>query len=221
MTVSTMPPVGEHTPGFIDTEAEAFRRALLNELVAPRPVGWISTLDSRGRANLAPFSHFNVVSSAPPIIMFSCNTPEDRALKDTISNVMETEEFVVNMASFELREAMVATSAQMPPEVDEFESAQLEKLPSCKVRPPRVARAPAQMECRLWHVMRIEAGDETESESQVIFGKVVGIHMRPDLVDDQGRFRTVAAQPIARLGGIQYLTTTDVFELPRKFRSRS
>lgn len=205
---------------FIDLEREDYRRGLLNEIVAPRPIGWISSINSQGGANLAPFSHFNVVSSAPPVVMFACNTPDDRPLKDTIANVLETGEFVVNMASYDLREAMVASSAPFPPDEDEFQAGGLEQLPSHHVRPPRVAKAPAHLECRLCKVVRIDPSNDSESESQVIFGRVVGIHMRSDLVDAQGRFNTVAAQPLARLGGFKYLTTTNVFDLPPQFTRR-
>ncbi|WP_373356244.1 flavin reductase family protein [Pseudoroseicyclus sp. CXY001] len=206
---------------FVDPAEGRFRRAFLNELVAPRPIGWISTLDGAGRANLAPFSHFNVASSAPPIVMFSCNTPEDREQKDTLANVLETGEFVVNMASFGQKEAMIESSAPLPAGTDEFAAAGLTKLASRKVAAPRVAGAPAHMECRLWHVLHIKATTEVESDSHVVFGKVVGIHMRADLIDAQGRFKTVEAMPVARLGGIQYLSTTDIFELPPKFKRRS
>lgn len=205
---------------FVDPSVVPYRRSLMNELVAPRPVAWVSSIDAEGRTNLAPFSHFNVVSSAPPIVMFSCNTPTDRALKDTVSNVIATGEFVVNLASYPQREAMVATSEPVAHGVDEFDLAGLSKLPSIRVAAPRVAGAPAAMECRLERVVRLEGRAPGESDSQVVFGRVVGMHLREDLVDSQGRFDSVAALALGRLGGVRYVTTTGNFALPAPFKAR-
>lgn len=205
---------------FVDPSVQPYRRSLINELVAPRPVGWISSLDSRGRPNLAPFSHFNVVSSAPPMVIFSCNTPGDRALKDTLANVLATGEFVVNLASYPQRQAMVATSEPVPHGHDEFDLSGLSKLPSLRVSPPRVAGAPAALECRLDRVVRLAGDGPGESDSHVVFGRVVGMHLRDDLVNDEGRFDTVAARPLGRLGGVRYVSTAETFALPAPFKAR-
>lgn len=207
---------------FLDlATAGGFRRALMNELVAPRPVAWVSTRDAEGRPNLAPFSHFNVVSSAPPVVVFSCNTPEDRPQKDTLANVGATGVFTINIASFPQREAMVETSAQLPPGADEFAAAGLDKLPGQAIDVPRVAGAPASLECRLDRVVRIEGTGPGESDSHVVFGRVVGVHMRADLLDGEGRFRTAEAMPLGRLGGVRYVSTGDSFALPPRFRPRA
>lgn len=205
---------------FVDPSGEPFRRALINEIVAPRPIAWISTLDAEGRANLAPFSHFNVISSAPPMVMFACNTPTDRALKDTVSNVIASKEFVVNMASFSQRDAMVETSAPLAAGIDEFARTGIARAASRLVRPPRVALAPASLECRLERMIIIPGEGPGESNSQVVFGRVVGIQLRADLVDDRGRFQTLLAQPLGRLGGIDYVATGETFTLPPRFKAR-
>lgn len=205
---------------FVDPTVAPFRRALLNEIVAPRPIAWISTLDAEGRANLAPFSHFNVISSAPPMVMFACNTPTDRALKDTVSNAIATKEFVVNMASYPQRDEMVETSAPMATGIDEFAQTGIAQAASRFVRPPRVALAPASLECRLERVIIIPGEGPGESDSQVVFGRVVGIQLRADLVDDRGRFQTLLAQPLGRLGGVDYVATSETFTLPPRFRAR-
>src|SRR5690606_22904809 len=138
---------------FLDPlSTSGFKRSLFNAIVAPRPIGWISTISHSGQVNLAPFSQFNLVSTAPPVVMFSCNTPDDRAEKDTLANVRETKEFVTNLVSWDLREAMNLTSTPCPHGVDEFELANLKKAPSVKVRAPRVADAPANLECELLQI---------------------------------------------------------------------
>jgi flavin reductase (DIM6/NTAB) family NADH-FMN oxidoreductase RutF len=203
---------------FIDPELENnFKRGIFNAIIAPRPIGWISTVDGDGKANLAPFSYFALFSSLPPIIAFSCNTPEDRHAKDTLANVRETGEFVYNMATRSLIEAMNATSAPLAAGTDEFEFAGLEKAPSIKVRPPRVAATPASFECRLDQIVCL--GDrEGEIPTHVTFGRVVGMHIDEAYLDADGYFLTQKADPVARLGGIQYATSAPPFELPRQFR---
>ncbi len=112
---------------FIDPEnAPGFKRTLFNAIVAPRPIGWISTMSPEGQVNLAPFSHFNLVSTAPPVVMFSCNAPADRHEKDTITNVRATGEFVTNLVTWELRDLMNISSLDAPYGTDEFELAGLE-----------------------------------------------------------------------------------------------
>jgi flavin reductase (DIM6/NTAB) family NADH-FMN oxidoreductase RutF len=138
---------------FIDPEHSAdLKRSIFNAIVAPRPIGWISSISQSGHVNLAPFSHFNIVSTAPPVLIFSCNSPEDRLEKDTLANVRATGEFVYNFASYELRDAVNMTSSPAPHGIDEFELAHLEKAPSVKVRPPRVAASPANLECRVLRI---------------------------------------------------------------------
>ena len=206
---------------FIDPQtAPGFKRSIFNALVAPRPIGWISSLSAGGKANLAPFSQFNLVSTSPPVVMFACNTPEDRAEKDTITNVRATGEFVVNLVSWDLLEAMNATSAPLPHGVDEFEHAFVAKEVSVMVKPPRVAASPANLECRVIKIVQIDPEFPGETPSTVVFGRVVGLHMKDEFIDAEGRFDTFKARPVTRLGGLQYGALGEVIEVASAFRKR-
>jgi flavin reductase (DIM6/NTAB) family NADH-FMN oxidoreductase RutF len=203
---------------FFDPKTAKLNRGIFNAIVAPRPIGWISSQSTAGHINLAPFSHFNIVSTAPPVILFSCNTPGDRAEKDTLSNVRATGEFVFNLATYELRESVNMTSTPAAPEIDEFELAGLEKAPSVKVKPPRVAASPANLECHLLRIVEIEPEQPGDTSSNVVFGRVVGMHIRDEYMMANGRFDTIKAQPLTRLGGIQYAPPGTIFEMPAPFR---
>lgn len=201
---------------YIDLAATPdFKRSVFNAIVAPRPIGWISTMSADGRVNLAPFSHFNLVSTAPPVVMFACNAPDDRHEKDTIVNVRETGQFVTNLVTWDLREAMNNSSFNAPYGVDEFELAGLEKAASVKVRPPRVAASPASMECELLQIIDIEPVGPGDTFSNVVLGRVVALHMDDRFVDAGGRFDVVRTRPLTRLGGSQYASTGDLVELGR------
>lgn len=203
---------------YIDPETDRdFKRGIFNAIIAPRPIGWISTVDATGAPNLAPFSYFGLFSTLPPIIAFSCNTPEDRVFKDTLANVKATGEFVYNMATLELVEEMNATSKPLPPGTDEFAHVGLDTLASVKVRPPRVRRSPVSLECRVDRIVRLgERNDEIPTH--VTFGRVVAVHVRADHMDEAGYFQTEKAAPVARLGGQQYAVSAPPFELARQFR---
>lgn len=188
---------------------------LFNAIVAPRPIGWISSVSAAGAVNLAPFSYFNGLSSAPPMVMFACNQPEDRAEKDTLANVREVPEFVFNLVSMPQVEAMNVTSATVARGVDEFGHAGLGAEASSIVRPPRVAGAPAAMECRVIRIVDLPPQAPGERSSHVVIGRVVAIHARDELFDARGRFDTHAAQPVLRLGGMKYATIAEPFELDR------
>jgi flavin reductase (DIM6/NTAB) family NADH-FMN oxidoreductase RutF len=206
------------TSRFIDlTVPSDFKRGIFNAIIAPRPIGWISTVDADGVANLAPFSYFNLFSSLPPILAFSCNSPEDRDAKDTLANVRATGEFVYNMASLDLIEQVNLTSTPLPAGADEFEFARLEKTPSVHVAPPRVAASPVNLECRVLKIVRFGEG-EGEIPTHVTFGQVVGVHIMERFLDGDGYFRTETAQPVARLGGAQYAVSALPFELERQFQ---
>lgn len=203
---------------FVDPRTTpGFKRSIFNAIVAPRPIGWISSMGADGSVNLAPFSQFNLVSTAPPVVMFACNRPAQGGEKDTVANVRETGEFVVNLVSWELREAMNVTSTSLPRGGDEFELAGLRKAQSRLVRPPRVDASPANLECRLLRIVDIEPEFPGETFSTVILGRVLGLHMQDDLVDAEGRFDTVRARPLTRLGGYQYAAVGQVVEMPAPF----
>lgn len=201
---------------FLDpANTPGFKRTLFNAIVAPRPIGWISTMNSQGQVNLAPFSHFNLVSTAPPVVMFSCNAPADRHEKDTVTNIRETGEFVTNLVTWDLREPMNMSSFNAPYGTDEFELAGLEKAPSVLVKPPRVAASPASMECRLLQILDIEPTGPGETFSRVVFGRIVGVHLDERFVGPDGRFDTVLAEPLTRLDGNRYATVGRLDELGR------
>ncbi|WJF90041.1 flavin reductase family protein [Paraburkholderia bonniea] len=192
-----------------------FKRTLFNAIVAPRPIGWISTINLKGQVNLAPFSHFNLVSTAPPVVIFSCNAPADRAEKDTIVNVRETGEFVTNLVTWALREPMNQSSLDAPYGVDEFELAGVEKAPSHFVKPPRVACSPASMECKLLRIVEIEPTSPGETQSHVVFGRIIGVHLDERFIEADGRFNVSRTEPLTRLDGNHYATVGRLTELGR------
>ncbi|HEV2072999.1 MAG TPA: flavin reductase family protein [Thermomicrobiales bacterium] len=163
-------------------------------IVAPRPIGWISTLSTSGIPNLAPYSFFNAICDTPPIIAFSSSGP-----KDSLTNAEATGEFVWNMATRALAEAMNASSAPVPPEIDEFMLARLETAPSRIVAPPRVAASPASLECRLLQIVALHDLDGQPAAYQLVIGQVVGVHIDRAFLHD-GLFDTGAAHPIMRAG---------------------
>ena len=189
-----------------------------NALVAPRPIGWISTLDNAGRANLAPFSFFNAVSYTPPQVIFSGGGrvgPRGVAMpvKDSVANAEATGEFVVNLCSWALREAMNATSEEVPPGTDEFALAGLEKLPARLVKPPRVAGCPAHLECRTVAVIPTKSRPG-HTANRIVLGEVVGVHIDEAILTG-GIVDQAKLQLIGRLGHNQYCRVSDVFALDR------
>lgn len=203
-------------PVFIDLASGNYKRGIFNAIIAPRPIGWMSTVDAHGNPNLAPFSYFNIMSNDPPVIVFSCNTPEDRLAKDTLKNVWETGEFVYNLACYDLVKEMNMTSTPTPAGVDEFEYAGIEKAPCKFIRAPRVARSPVSLECTVLETLKLASNPE-DPGVHVIFGKVIGMHIRAGFLDDEGHFKTDLAKPVARLGGAEYAVTQAPFELKRQF----
>jgi flavin reductase (DIM6/NTAB) family NADH-FMN oxidoreductase RutF len=181
-------------------------------LVAPRPIGWISTVARDGTVNLAPFSFFNAVASEPPMVMF-CSGGAARAdgRKDSHKNAEETGEFVANIVPFALREAMNASSASLAPEIDEFTVAGLEKLPSRLVRPPRVKGAPAHLECKTERVIELPSRAGAPP-NVVVFGLVVGVHIEEDAIVN-GRVDVLKYRPVARLGYFDYTAVGEVFSM--------
>ena len=179
-------------------------------LVVPRPVGWIGTVDADGRPNLAPYSFFNAVSDRPPLVFFS-----SAGLKDSLRNVLATGEFTCSLSTWELREAMNLSSAPVAPGVDEFALAGLETAPSLRVRPPRVLRSPAALECRLWKTL------ETPGSYTLVFGEVVAIYIDDRFITTEGRVDTGAMRVLSRLGYMDYgvLTPESMFSMTRALAS--
>jgi len=181
--------------------------------ILPRPIGWISTIDPTGRPNLAPFSFFNAVCGNPPHVLFCpMIRGTDLSRKDTLSNVRAMGEFVVNIVTEELAEAMNITSTEFPPEVDEFEAAGLEKMPSVRVRPPRVAASPIHYECQV--VQIVDLGSQPGGGS-VVIGRVVHLHVDERVLISGDKIDLYALKPIGRLAGSAYCRVSDVFDLPR------
>lgn len=188
--------------------------------VVPRPIGWITTLDERGVVNLAPFSFFNGVLSSPPMVMFSCSSMpsrEQRHEKDTLANVTATREFVVNMATYALRDQVLATSAHVPVDVDELTMAGLTGVPSRIVKPPRVAELPVQLECRLYQIVELPPTGTLGKRNATVIGSVVGVHIDDDALTD-GLIDIVKLRPLARLGYTHYCTVDSAFALDRPDR---
>lgn len=189
-----------------------------NALVAPRPIGWISTLDREGRPNLAPYSFFNGVSYAPPQVIFSggprrAPRGEPGPMKDSVANARETGEFVVNVATWALREAMNATAAHFPSGVDEFDAAGLTKEASELVKPPRVKESPVHLEC-LTVAVYPTLSVPGYAPNMIVLGKVIGIHIDERVLID-GIVDQSKLQLIGRLGGHDYVRVADVFAMRR------
>lgn len=167
----------------------------LNAIVAPRPIGWISSQDRNGRRNLAPYSFFNAFNYTPPIIGFA-----SLGWKDSVRNIEATGEFAWNLATRPLAEAMNASSAPAPPDVDEFELAGLSYAPSRLIAPPRVQESPVSFECRLSQLLQLKDANAAAIDTWLVLGEVVAVHIDQSLLRD-GIYDTAAAEPILRGGG--------------------
>lgn len=189
------------------------RHLLLTALVVPRPIGWISSLDVEGRANLAPYSFFNLVASTPPTLIVSVGQRAGRP-KDTLANARATGELVVNVVSEALAEAMNASSVESDPEHDEFVFAGVAKAPSVVVRPPRVAAAHAHLEARLTQIVPL-VDDDGQARNHVLFARIVHVHVADALFTPPHRVDVAALAPLARLAGTEYGRLRELFSLPR------
>src|SRR5215469_1677492 len=179
-------------------------------IVAPRPIGWISSRDAHGRVNLAPYSFFNAVCDHPPMVMFSSS-----GLKDTAGNIQETGEFVCNLVTRRLAGQMNQTSASLPHGINEFEVAGLAAAPSRIVKPPRVAEAPAALECRLAQMIQLHDLDGATLDQYVTVGQVVGVHIDCAYLAD-GLFNLLATHPVQRAGYVaDYTEATMGFQMAR------
>jgi flavin reductase (DIM6/NTAB) family NADH-FMN oxidoreductase RutF len=189
----------------------AERNALINGLVAPRPIAWVSSLSAHGAANLAPFSFFGAFSFDPPTIGIGPGS-RSGANKDSLRNIKATGEFVVNLVDRRLAEVANACSGEFPPEVDEWDVAGVTGLPSQVVAPMRVAEAPAALECRVMQVL--ELGGPERASNNLVVAWIVAIHVRDDAIDGYVPLPG-ALDLVARLGGDEWCTTRDRFTLPR------
>jgi len=178
-------------------------------IVAPRPIGWITSISAKGEINLAPYSYFNGVNSRANLLMFA-----SEGRKDSVNNIAETHEFVCNLATWDLREAMNATSAPLVHGINEMERAGLAAAPSRLVKPPRVAASPCALECKLIKIVAMETADGMPVDCHVVFGEVVGVHIDDRFIVD-GWLDTAAMKPIARCGYDEYAVIKSVFSLTR------
>jgi flavin reductase (DIM6/NTAB) family NADH-FMN oxidoreductase RutF len=178
-------------------------------IVAPRPIGWITTMSAKGEINLAPYSFFNAITDHPPIVMFS-----SEGQKDSVAFAEESKEFVCSLATYDLRTAMNETSAPLPRGVSEMQAAGLTSAPSRLVKPPRVAASPCALECKWLKTVKLDDIDGRALDRYVVFGQVIGVHI-DDRFLKNGKLDTAAMRPIARCGYDQYAVVQEVFAMQR------
>ncbi|NBA94737.1 flavin reductase family protein [Pseudomonas sp. R5(2019)] len=186
-----------------------------NAIVGPRPIGWISSHDRDGRLNLAPYSFFNAFNYIPPIIGFS-----SVGRKDSLNNIEQTGEFVWNLATFPLAEAMNQSCTAVAPEVDEFALSHLTPMASRVVAVPRVLESPVSFECKVTQIVQLQRADQELVPSWLILGEVVAVHIDKSLLKD-GIYDTAAADPILRGGGpADYFRLGELFKMNRPQANR-
>jgi flavin reductase (DIM6/NTAB) family NADH-FMN oxidoreductase RutF len=181
----------------------------IKAIVAPRPIGWITSMSAKGEVNLAPYSFFNAFSTRPPIVGFS-----SEGMKDSVALVEETGEFVCNLATYDLRDAMNQTSINAARGVDEMKLAGLAPAPSKLVKPPRVAAAPCALECRWLKTVHLTDLDGRETDRHLVLGVVVAVHIEDAFIKD-GMVDTAAMKPLARCGYNDYAVVDSVFAMKR------
>lgn len=184
--------------------------------IVPRPIAFVSSLSRDGIPNLAPFSYFNGVCSNPPTIIFAPGRRGyDGKTKDTLNNIRETEEFVVNIVSEDIVHQMVTCATDFDPDVNEFEESGLTPAPAQKVSPPLVKESKVSFECNLNQI--VEVGDGTAGSGFVVIGTIILFHIDDD-VYKEGRIDLESLNPVGRLAGNSYIRITDVFESVRKIK---
>ena len=185
----------------------------IKAIISPRPIGWISSRGEDGSINLAPYSYFNAISEHPPMVIFSSAPSGNSSHKDSLRNVIETKEFVVNIVSSALGNAMNITSGDLPYGESEFDAANLAIADCETVSVPRVAASPAALECQLWRVVELPKPDNADPGIMVV-GTITGIHIDDSVIKD-GKVDVTAFQPLARLGYMDYARITNVFSMKR------
>ena len=190
---------------FYETEKNdhGLARPPFKSIAVPRPIGWISTLDENGNANLAPYSQFTNLTFDPPYILISVNQTMAGERKDTTNNIERTGEFVHNMVTYDLMDQMNTSAAAFPPDVDEFEAAGLTKAESVLVKPYRVAESPVQLECKYVQTIRLP-GTSSVGTADIIIGKVVGVHIKDEFILADGKLDMLKIRPLARMGYSDY-----------------
>ena len=181
-------------------------------IVSPRPIGWISTISTDGKPNVAPYSFFNAISETPPMVAFS-SSPGGNGEKDSLINARDTGEFVVNIVSKEQMQAMSDTSAALDHGISEFDFAGLQSTPAEMVNAPMVKGAPCQLECKVWQVITLPTTPEGH-HNHLVIGEVIGIHIDDRIITD-GKVDVLKFNPVARLGYMDYSAIEDVFPIAR------
>lgn len=185
---------------------------LLTGTIIPRPIGWISTVDANGINNLAPFSYFNMVSHNPPCVMFS-TARDNNKNKDTLNNVLQNGQFVVNLATLDVVEQMNATSATVPSEIDEFELTNLTPIDSIYIKPKRVKESPIHFECEMIHHYFMDNNEG--GGACIVIGKIKTIHIDDAILMENNRINLDVYKPVARLAGSNYSTLGELFSIKR------
>ncbi|MBT0728001.1 flavin reductase family protein [Rosenbergiella australiborealis] len=186
----------QSTYSYQPTQGHGLAHDPLNAIIAPRPIGWISSRSAAGQRNLAPYSFFNIFNYQPPIIGFASS-----GWKDSVANIAETKEFVWNLVTKPLAQAMNQTSSPLPHGQDEFALAGLTPVKSQLIAVDRVAESPVHFECRLTQLIQLRDIQDKPIDSWLVLGEVVMIHIRTALLDEQGVYQTVEAAPLLRAGG--------------------
>ena len=185
---------------------------LLTGIIIPRPIGWISTIDGNGINNLAPFSYFNMVSSDPPCVMFSTRRDNNKN-KDTLNNVLQNGQFVVNLVTLDVVEQMNATSEAVDAIVDEFELANLTPIDSTSIKPKRVKESPIHLECEMIHHYFIDNNEG--GGACIVIGKIKTIHIDDTILMENNRINLDVYKPVARLAGSNYSALGELFSIKR------
>jgi flavin reductase (DIM6/NTAB) family NADH-FMN oxidoreductase RutF len=185
---------------------------LLIGIVTPRPIAWVTSIDPEGRVNLAPFSFYNAFSASPPVVVFSPTLRRDGTKKDTLRNAEATREFVLNAAVEALAEQVNLSSKELPYGQSEVDYTRLTLRPSLKVKPPRIAESPVNMECKLIQIVPLGTGPIA---GNLVIGEVVMMHVDDEVLDGKGAIDPRKLKTIARLGGDYYCRTSELFEMKR------
>ncbi len=180
--------------------------------ITPRPIAWVSTISAAGKTNLAPFSFFQGVCAKPPTVIFSGANDRTGKKKDSVINVGQVPEFVVNIVPHALAGPMNLTATPLPHGESEFEKFSIESVPSVKVRPPRVAAAPVAFECRLERIVELGSGPQG---ANVVFGTIVQAYIADAVLGSDGQIDPRKLDTIGRMGGDHYVRTTELFTVVR------
>lgn len=195
-----------------ETDSSALYK-LLTGTIIPRPIGWISTVDNHGNNNLAPFSYFNMVSSDPPCVMFSTRR-DNNTNKDTLNNVLQNGEFVVNLVTQNVVEQMNSTSQAVAPTVDEFELAGVTPIDSVSIQPKRVKESLVNFECEMIHHYFID--NDSNGGACVVIGKIRIMHIDDSILLENNKINLETYKPVARLAGSNYGMLGEIFSIKRQ-----